>query len=189
MTGHQFGISTRYGREAFVCSLAPSRIRLYSPVIGSPYLGHIAPVAFFTAREVARGVYAGVFGRAVLTTLSIGLPRPFLLRAADIGPTVKTHCLFPPPLREPDGHATYTETRGDHGGGALVCLIPVAVVLSRAVPRAHDPIADASIPPRSLVGRSAARRVISGHGVGGSIGEFASGANVTRERDVRFGAG
>lgn len=111
--------TTRYGSKS-VCLFTSVEhgLRFYSLVIDSPYLGQIAPVAVFTAREGARGVYAGVFGRAVLTTLSIGLPRPFLLRAADIGPTVKTHCLFPPPLREPDGHATYTETRGDHGDGA-----------------------------------------------------------------------
>jgi len=69
----------------------------------APYLGQIAPVAVFTAREGARSVYPGVFGRAVLATLPISLPRPFLLlRAANIGPTVKTHCLFPPSLREPE---------------------------------------------------------------------------------------
>lgn len=88
------------------------------------YLGQIAPVAVFTAREGARSVYPGVFGRAVLATLPIGLPRPFLLlRAADIGPTVKTHCLFPPPLREPDGHATY---RDDTMGGVGACVLSVA---------------------------------------------------------------
>ena len=76
--------------------------------VTGPYLGQVAPVAVLTARERARGVYPGVFGRAVLATLPIGLPRPILLRAADIGPTVKSYCLFPPPLREPNGHATYT---------------------------------------------------------------------------------
>lgn len=90
----------------------PSRLTLLARNL-APYLGQIAPVAVFTAREGARSVYPGVFGRAVLATLPIGLPRPFLLlRAADIGPTIETHCLFPPSLREPDGHATYTETRG-----------------------------------------------------------------------------
>ena len=66
------------------------------------YLGQIAPVAVFTAREGARGVNSRVFGRAVLATLPIGLPRPIFLRlATGIGPTVKSHRLFPPSLREP----------------------------------------------------------------------------------------
>lgn len=66
------------------------------------YLGQVAPVAVFATREGARRVNAGVFGRAVLATLPIGLPRPILLRvAAGIGPTVKSHRLFPPSLREP----------------------------------------------------------------------------------------
>lgn len=66
------------------------------------YLGQVAPVAVFTAREGARGVYAGIFGRAVLATLPIGLPGPIFLRVAPgIGPTVKSHRLFPPSLREP----------------------------------------------------------------------------------------
>lgn len=93
--------------------LFSSRLTLLARNLAS-YLGQIAPVAVFTAREGARSVYPGVFGRAVLATLPIGLPRPFLLlRAADIGPTVKTHCLFPPSLREPDGHATYTQRHED----------------------------------------------------------------------------
>lgn len=135
--------TTRYGSKS-VCLFTSVEhgLRFYSLVIDSPYLGQIAPVAVFTAREGARGVYAGVFGRAVLTTLSIGLPRPFLLRAADIGPTVKTHCLFPPPLREPDGHATYTETRGDHGE-MVRRLIRRAVITIR--------LANASTPEISLL--------------------------------------
>lgn len=130
--------TTRYGSKS-VCLFTSVEhgLRFYSLVIDSPYLGQIAPVAVFTAREGARGVYAGVFGRAVLTTLSIGLPRPFLLRAADIGPTVKTHCLFPPPLREPDGHATYTETRGDHG--EMVRRLIRRAVLLRSDSRTHQP--------------------------------------------------
>lgn len=95
----------------------------YSLVTWPPYLGQIAPVAVFTAREGARSVYPGVFGRAVLATLPIGLPRPFLLlRAADIGPTVKTHCLFPPSLREPDGHATYTQRHEEDRWLVPVCV-------------------------------------------------------------------
>lgn len=100
----------------------------------APYLGQIAPVAVFTAREGARSVYPGVFGRAVLATLPIGLPRPFLLRrAADIGPTVKTHCLFPPSLREPDGHATYTQRHENDRWLVPVCVC--ASVLSITPPR------------------------------------------------------
>lgn len=66
------------------------------------YLGQIAPVAIFTAREGARGVNARVFGRAVLAALTIGLPRPIFLRVTGgIDPTMKSYCLFPPSLREP----------------------------------------------------------------------------------------
>lgn len=106
----------------FVCLFFSSRLTLLARNL-APYLGQIAPVAVFTAREGARSVYPGVFGRAVLATLPIGLPRPFLLRrAADIGPTVKTHCLFPPSLREPDGHATYTQRHENDRWLVPVCV-------------------------------------------------------------------
>lgn len=116
----------------FILFAFSSRLTLHARNL-APYLGQIAPVAVFTARERARSVYPGVFGRAVLATLPIGLPRPFLLlRAADIGPTVKTHCLFPPSLREPDGHATYTQRHEDDRWLVPVCVwVFVCLVVSR----------------------------------------------------------
>lgn len=107
-------------------SILPNVIDRCESRVTGPYLGQVAPVAVLTARERARGVYSGVFGRAVLATLPIGLPRPILLRAADIGPTVKSHCLFPPPLREPNGHATYT-------GDTRTCVSVVTVCSSASV--------------------------------------------------------
>lgn len=120
----------------FVCFFFfSSRLTLLARNL-APYLGQIAPVAVFTAREGARSVYPGVFGRAVLATLPIGLPRPFLLlRAADIGPTVKTHCLFPPSLREPDGHATYTQRHEDDRWLVPVCVCLCLVVSRRPISR------------------------------------------------------
>lgn len=135
--------STRYKLDKRFSSVLTSRLTLLARN-PAPYLGQIAPVAVFTARERARSVYPGVFGRAVLATLPIGLPRPFLLlRAADIGPTVKTHCLFPPPLREPNRHAMYTER---HEGRMEVVGVRVLHFICRVYYSRRD--SQTSVPSR-----------------------------------------
>lgn len=69
------------------------------------YLGQVATIAVLAAGECARCIYSRVFGRAVLTTLTISLPGPILVAAAivttDIGPSVESDSFFPPSFSEP----------------------------------------------------------------------------------------